>query len=435
MPKQNIKQHILLLLITCPLIFLAYIVNRQQFFELISCFAIAFVGYFYFINELKKLDFNTGFAYAVIIRIVLLLSIPALSDDFYRFLWDGRVLANGLNPYGYKPNELLRQHLPGLDNLLYYKLNSPVYFTVYPPLCQLVFYVSALTGQNVLLTGVLTIKIIFLLADIGNIYLLKKLLLKANKPVWLVLIYALNPLVIMEFAGNLHFEVLMIFTCLLSLYLLFSKRIWLSAVFMGFAVCIKLIPLLFIPLLFHSIGFKKTLIYTLIVGLTTLALFLPLIHDFSTLKNLQSSIALYYGSFEFNGSVYQVLKWYGWRELNYNPIAITSKILLILSFTSYLLVWGCVKNIYLGIFLLLAFFNLFAAIVHPWYILPMLAFGLFINTRLAIIWTALITLTYFTYRVYPYQESLFLVAVEYVLLFIYISYEWYFKKYLSPAVA
>ncbi len=432
MPNKNLIQHILILTIICPLIVLAYAVYRVNFYEVIACFGISFLGYF-ILYALKSPLYNlkTALNYAVLIRIILLFSIPALSDDFYRFFWDGHVLVNGLNPYQHLPSALIVKDLPGLSNTLFDHLNSPNYYTVYPPVCQLVFWLSAKFGFNNLFLGVIFIKLIFLMADIGNIFLLKNLLAKYQKPTWLVIFYALNPLVIMEFAGNLHFEVLMIFFVLCAIHLYLNKSLNLSAVFMGLAICVKLLPVLFIPLFIKKIGLKKTFIYGFIASIIVLMLFLPFINDLSTLQKLRSSINLYYGKFEFNGSIYQVFKWIGWREFGYNPIALIGKLLLVLSFLGYLIIWRFYKDVPKGIFYILFIFNVFSATLHPWYIIPLLTFSLFSNTKSVMVWSALITLTYFTYRVFPYQESLTIITIEYGLLLIYCSYEWYFKNYLK----
>ena len=104
---------------------------------------------------------------AVLLRLVFLFSTPVLSDDFFRFVWDGRLLVAGVNPYLYLPSNLLHSPIflsANLNTTLYEGLNSPNYFTVYPPLNQLFFGTAVwIGGDNVQLSVVVMRVIICLL--------------------------------------------------------------------------------------------------------------------------------------------------------------------------------------------------------------------------------------------------------------------------------
>ena len=135
--------------------------------------------------------------------------VPNLSDDYLRFIWDGRLLAHGYNPYLYLPTQLVHTALgssAGLTDSLFQGLNSPRYFTVYPPLNQAFFGLAAWLFPTNLLGTIISLRIPILLADLGSIYLLAKLLRRFGKNPNLSLLYGLNPLVILELTGNLHFE-------------------------------------------------------------------------------------------------------------------------------------------------------------------------------------------------------------------------------------
>ena len=73
---------------------------------------------------------------SLLLRIIPMFAIPALSDDFYRFIWDGRLLAAGINPFAGLPGEFLNEPAlvaKGISNELYGLLNSPTHYTIYPP--------------------------------------------------------------------------------------------------------------------------------------------------------------------------------------------------------------------------------------------------------------------------------------------------------------
>ncbi len=404
------------------------ITNRQHIYDLFLQFAFLFGGYGYVLMCLKYYGYKKYillFYTSIAFRLLPILSIPLLSDDFYRFIWDGLLLQNHLNPFAYTPQQIVKGNAQTNILYLFKHLNSPNYYSVYPPVNQFIFWLSGFAPKANLLYSVIILRLCLIAFDFGNLLLIKKLLAIKKLNPNLVFIYALNPLVIIEFAGNLHFEVVMLFFTLLGIYLLYNQKNNWSALSLGFAVCTKLLPLIFIPLLVKQIGWLKTIKYGLIVAATTLFLFLPIIHNTQLLSNFLSSLKLYYGTFEFNGSFYQVFKHLGWAYFGYNPIAYTSKILLLLTSIGFVFTYLKSKSIFEGIFLLLFIYVIFGATVHPWYVLPLVAFTPFIKWRFGVIWSGLVFLSYYTYRIFPYQESIFMVGLEYALLLMFIIYEFY----------
>lgn len=408
---------------------LAYLTPSRTDISSIWIFlALAFIAYLSILkrfNNSNHQKLNLGLA--IISRFLLLFSFPLLSDDIYRFIWDGSLMLHGMNPFSFTPQELMLEKLDWLDPLLFQKMNSPAYYSVYPPINQLAFLLSAIPGKGNLLASVVILRIFILAFDIGNIFILKKLLRFFKKDERLVFIYALNPLVIIELTGNLHFEAVMIFFTLLSVWLLVTNKWILASLALTLAISAKLLPIIFLPLFIHHIGWKKTFYAGLIVGFTTSILFLPFIYNIELASHFLQSIQLYYGKFEFNGSVYQILKAIGWKILHYNPIAYTSKILFMLTLIGFIITYIKSKNIIEGIFWLLFIYTLFGAIVHPWYMLILVAFTPLLKWRFAVLWSVLICLSYFTYRVIPYKEEMILVWIEYGLLGLFMAYELVFK--------
>jgi hypothetical protein len=408
-----------------------FIKTRTDILAIWVGLSFMFIAYFIVLWKANKAESswnNLHLAYTA--RFVLLFSFPLLSDDIYRFIWDGSQILHGINPFRYTPHQLMDMNLDWLDPILFEKMNSPEYFSVYPPINQFAFVLSAIPGKGSLLASVIILRIIIFAFDIGNIYLIKKLLKFYHKDEKLVFWYALNPLVIIEFTGNLHFEAAMIFFTLLAIWFLIKEKWIYAAIALGLAVCSKLLPLIFLPLFIKHIGWKKSVYAGLICGFTVLILFLPFIYNLELAQNFISSIQLYYRKFEFNGSIYQLLKAIGWKWLGYNPIAYTSKILVGLTLIGFLVTYLKSKNIFEGIFWMMFIYTLFGAIVHPWYILILVAFTPFVKWRFGILWSVLICLSYFTYRVIPYQEDINLVVIEYVILSLFILFDIY-KQFIT----
>ena len=188
-----------------------------------------------------------------------LLILPVLSgDDVWRYRWEGMIQLHGFNPYQFGPDA---PELACLRNADWLKINHRDYAAIYPPLTEAIFAGIAALGNSIW-----AYKALFALADLASIAVLRRLLVQsgiaAENAAW----YAWNPLVIYAFAGAAHFDSLMVFTLLGAICVLdeFSRlgtashvarnssyvsvRYWISALLLGMAVAIKIVPLVLLPL-------------------------------------------------------------------------------------------------------------------------------------------------------------------------------------------
>ncbi|MFT4722915.1 MAG: alpha-1,6-mannosyltransferase, partial [Flavobacteriales bacterium] len=117
---------------------LVFLTAREDFYMLLGLFTGAFWLYLLIIDEY---DITDVFYMAIALRVFWLFSTPTLSDDYHRFLWDGEVTLSGKNVYGHTPSDLivLGEFDTSLNGDLYKQMNSPDYFSVYPPVNQLYF--------------------------------------------------------------------------------------------------------------------------------------------------------------------------------------------------------------------------------------------------------------------------------------------------------
>lgn len=409
-------------------IVLAYAVPRYQFGLLTGLMAGLFLGYAWVVRRLGEGKTSRFlFVSAILFRLLLLVAMPQLSDDVYRFVWDGRLLAHGYNPYLYLPSQLL--HTPiatacGLDEGLFRQLNSLNYFTVYPPFNQALFGLAAWLSPASLAGNVVWLRVPIVLAEIGSLWLMTKLLRRLRLNPNLALIYGLNPLVILELTGNLHFEAVMIFFALLAAWLLVSRRWVVSAGALALAIGTKLLPLLLLPLIIRRLGWKQGLFYCLSTAVLTIALFVPFA-SLELVRNIFSSINLYFQKFEFNASVYYVLRAIGYWIEGYNAI---ERIGLGLSITTTVsILWIAFRwrrpSAAVQLVAILTLYLGFATTVHPWYVTTLVAASVFTPFRYPLVWSALIPLSYFTYHTKPYQENLWLTAVEYSIVLVVGTFE------------
>jgi len=475
------------ILISCMLyIWFAYFTQRTDALQLILLYSILFIlGY----QILKSSGFytstslSTGFRILVIasilFRLLFLFAIPNLSQDFYRFIWDGQMLLEGLNPYLYTPDTIVSQgdtNMP-LAQELYNGMGtlSASHYTNYPPLNQLCFVIGNLFPGHSILSSVIGMRLIIIVGDIGTLYFGKKLLealkLPSNRIFW----YILNPFIIIELTGNLHFEGVMIFFLVWSLYLLHKGRWKWAAVVFACSVSVKLIPLMFLPLFFWWFqkeskenviankvkqsfkkkeiatlrlpsvqaiqvprnGISKLILFYAIIVLTLVLFFLPFF-SIEFIDNYSKTVGLWFNNFEFNASIYYVLRAIGYAITGYNEIGIIGKIMPLISILAILGFSFFKKNnsipkLSTSILLVFTIYLFLSTTVHPWYIATLVMFCIFTNYRYPLVWSLVIIVSYLSYLgigTADKSENLWLVALEYYVVFSAFFWEVILKKRL-----
>ena len=406
-----------------------YSVQQHEFDRILIAYAGLFGLYAAIWWAAKEQQLRFFLIIAWLARVSLLFALPLLSDDLYRFIWDGRLINQGINPFEALPSYYmgLENPPPGLTPELFAELNSPNYFTIYPPVNQLVFAVATWLFPNSIWGSSLVMKLFLLAFETGSLILLPKLLKRFNLPPKNALLYALNPLIIIEVSGNLHFEGAMVFFLLLALWFLAQKKNTLSALAMAGSIASKLLPLMFLPLLIRRLGIKNSVRYFAVVGISLILLFLPLVSGVF-LDHFGESLDLYFRKFEFNASMYYLLRWVGYQFAGYNLIAYIGPALAACTFVlicswAFIESWWSVEKLPLGMLFAICVYLLCTTTVHPWYVSLPVVLCLFTRYRFPILWSGLITLTYINYSYPEYYENLTIVSIEYGLVALYLIYE------------
>ncbi|MEZ5817946.1 MAG: glycosyltransferase 87 family protein [Hyphomicrobiaceae bacterium] len=176
-----------------------------------------------------------------------------IDDDYFRYLWDGAVLASGHNPYAIAPAAVMAgdtatSHLATLAaraGPILHGINFPELTTIYPGTAQIAFalaYVVAPLSNDGL-------RVVFLGADLATLALLVATLREMGRPVLLASLYWLNPLVVWSGFGTIHSEALLAPLLLGTLLCAWRGHDMLSAVLLALAVGVKLWPVLMVPML------------------------------------------------------------------------------------------------------------------------------------------------------------------------------------------
>lgn len=416
------------LLLLAGTFILGYLVRQSDAALILTGYGLAFAGYAAVLGQRRPRP-AFWIAAAIALRLLLLFAFPALSDDVYRFIWDGRLWAAGLNPFDQLPGYYLQpgHAVPGLDQALFDRLNSPSYHTIYPPVAQGIFALAARLSPGSWYGAMLVMKGFLLLCELGSLWLIAQLLLHYRLPSRRLLLYALNPLILVEITGNLHFEGAMVFFLLAGWYAMLHRR-WIAAgVLLAGSVAAKLLSLLLLPLLLRRVPLRH---YLPLFGAGAVALLLafgPLLSGFF-LDNFGSSLDLYFRRFEFNGSLYYLARRAGFEYRGYNLIATIGPALAVAAGLSILLLAALERrpdwrNLARAGLWAVCIFLFCTTTVHPWYLCLPVLFCLFTPYRFPLWWSALIVLTYVNYSFDPYREVMWIVGLEYGLLLLIIVWE------------
>ena len=285
---------------------------------------------------------------AIVLRLLSLGMPPSLSDDIYRYRWDGRVQAAGHNPYAEPPDS------PALESLRddqWSRINYPRIRTIYPPLAQVLFGVTYDLGNSLRMFQAAAA-----LGDVLAIVMLLGCLRAWRRPRWQLAIYALHPLPVIEFAASGHFDAWAIAAVLAALLAHARGRAVVSTLLLGCGVLLKTWPLVFVPLILRR---RKRWHLPLFAGCVLLG-YVPFLD--AGVAMLQPWLE-YAGRWRFNDGIFFAL------HAASDSLAAAKAIAGGLGLG--LLLWLWRRNddpVRAGYWLLLTF-TLLMPTIHPWYLL------------------------------------------------------------------
>lgn len=336
---------------------------------------------------------------AAVCRIPWLLSTPTLSDDIYRYIWDGRLQLAGKNPYVSAPADPALGHLHTPETRL---TNQPKLPTIYPPTAQFFFRVVASAGQSVF-----AYKLAFVLCDAATLALVLWWLRRSGRSPWLSLVYAWNPLTTMEIAGSGHIDALGMPLLFASFLALNARASMLAASAFVAAVGVKFLPLVLAPYFWKRVRGRDVIV----AGLVTAALTLPFVIGTWTLP--LGALPTYMAKWRVNAPLYLWLDRlitgpYGGRTMSWLPVAGGLAVALLLRRrVEAPAAWAWP----LGASLICA------PAVFPWYLLWMVPFLVDVSTLPLLVWTQTVLISYAVWPVFdaggPFTVPAWAQAVQY----------------------
>lgn len=191
---------------------------------------------------------------ALLIRLPLIAADPMLSDDVFRYVWDGRVQAAGVNPYRYVPAASELEALR--DEAVYPFINRKEYaVTIYPPAAQMFFY-----GVTRLHDSVSMMKVTLVACEGVTVLALVALLRRLGRPATRVVAYAWHPLALWEVANNGHIDGAMVALATLALWLFASGRTLAAGAAAAVGALFKPFALLVLPGLWRPWDWRLPLV-------------------------------------------------------------------------------------------------------------------------------------------------------------------------------
>ena len=282
-----------------------------------------------------------------------MMGVP-VSDDVYRYLWEGKLVAAGESPYQYTADHV---HYEPYRDHYWDGMNHKDKLTAYPPLAEILF-----AGVSSVVYAPWAFKVLFVLADLCVVWVLIALLKSRKADVRTVLLYALNPLTLFAFAGEAHFDVLMILAMMLSLLCVEKKAFAWGWIWLGIAIQIKIIAVVLIPLYLLRCQWRY-------VGWLLIPLVLPSLYFIDSLSGMFQGLWAFGGTNAFNGPLHGPISY-----LLDGDITWASQIVFVLfGLVSLWILWA-VKTPIKAAYLIIASLVLLSPVVHYWYVLWVIPF-------------------------------------------------------------
>ncbi len=286
---------------------------------------LAFVGMVLWSETRGGVKMKWVWITAVLFRLIFFFTTPTLSDDVYRYMWDGYVFTEGYSPYA---NAIDDPIYDDLDNSARSLANNSSMASPYLQSAQWVFGLTAV----ILPLKPILLQIVMVAFDLLSAVVLAKLLQLAALPKHRLLLYLWNPLIILEVAHSAHIDAWMILLTLTAVWLTLKLELgdWGSGsnfyslvppIFLAFATLTKILPLLLFPILFWRWSWRQRIIY---VG-TSVGFLIPsamragwgLMGDLDG-RGLFGALRIYGQRWEYYNGVFhwgrELLRWGDWFD-------------------------------------------------------------------------------------------------------------------------
>lgn len=324
---------------------------------------------------------------AIFLRVIFVLMPPTGSDDYHRYIWDGKVQVHGINPYMYAPNDSALADLH--TETLPAKINFPYMRTIYFPVSQLFFLAAYGIGGH----SFYGLKLLLLVCELLTIFFLYMTVKRLNLPPPQLLLYLFSPLVLFQILGDAHIDGLGVMLLAGALFFYIEKRHAYAALFFGLSLLVKPAALLLLPLFYQDLRKSGGLAFRFcfITTGTVAILLIP----YSLSANMLGALGTFAKNWYFNSSFFMMFLGVTGNSQYSRYLCVV--LLLLFFIFIYRIKIPLFEKMYfsfLGLFL-------FSPVVHPWYLAWLALFLPLTPKKSGIVYISLASLCIIT--VYNYQ--------------------------------
>jgi alpha-1,6-mannosyltransferase len=357
------------------------------------------------------------FGFAVLFRLAVVFAPPSISTDIYRYVWDGRLILHGMNPYHYAPNAGPLRALR--DSAVWIPMEYKAYQDIYMSMSQVFFGLgSFFFGES--LTG---FKLMYTTLDIGVMALLWRLLVSLKRPPALLVWYAWSPLPITEISLAGHQDVTGVLFLVLALLLVRRPRTlgWAGMVFAA-SILTKGFVLLLLPLFSRTFGRRFTIPALVSLGVLSLPMIMRLPEFLHGMNQYLRLVNVNSGLFHLTNYVLsRVTRWHDVIANRLCDIAILAAVF-----------WSARRPIesYTDLlrrsFIVLSVTLLVVPTLFPWYLLWVLPFLCLLGRRPSWSFVLLTGLVVLLYTYYLHKRNFWWPPIlEYVPFYALLWWEWH----------
>ena len=354
---------------------------------------------------IRKGDFNRSVSgllmfvvlIGLIIRLMQLGAEPVLEDDFYRYLWDGAVIANGYNPYQYAPQSIWKGDINNPD-LLYLaeqghmalsRVNYPNLRTVYPPAAQAIFALSYWLKPF----SIDAWRVVLIVLELGVLTVILAILRELGRSPLYVVLYWWHPLTLVEVANSAHMEPVLMLPVMVAVWCAISGRSLMATALLSLGAGVKLWPVFLLPVLWRqNLSEKKWLLTAgMLSALIVISLAFPVVEGG---LDQNSGFVAFARNWSASSGVSLVTEWVTGGHAPYLARAILAIMWIIVAF------WTCrylaegKEAVVWRLFILCAALYLLSPSQTPWYFLWILPFLCIFPIKPLLLAGALIPLHY-----------------------------------------
>ena len=325
--------------------------------SMLTSYAVLFIGFIgAWLSFPDRLSSGQKIGLILLISLlarILMIGMP-VSDDIYRYLWEGKIIAAGESPYQHPADH---PHYATLRDPYWAQMNHKDKLTAYPPLAELMF-----AGISSIAYAPWAFKFLFILADLCVIWILIGILTLRGADTRASLLYALNPLALFAIAGEAHFDVLLILAMMMSFLCVEKKSFIWAWIWLGIAIQIKIIALVLIPLFLWRCHWRHA-------WWIFIPLLLPSLYFLDSLPGLFQGLWAFGGANAFNGPIHGPIS-----SLLYGDItSATYSVFALFGLVTLWVLWS-VKTPTKAAYLIIAALVILSPVVHYWYILWIIPF-------------------------------------------------------------